>query len=221
MSGMSEYMEVCEAAVRAGGAVVQQWVGRFEVREKGPADLVTEADMASQEAIRELIVDHFPDHFLIGEEDSGVEEEAGEAEFRWIADPLDGTTNYVHRMPHYSVSLALEHRGRVLVGAVYDPTRDECFTAAAGQGAFLNGERIQSSRVSDLAGSLAVVGFPPNARRGSPDLAVFLEILDKCQAIRRTGSAALNLCYLAAGWFDVYWSYSTKIWDVAAGAWIA
>ena len=215
---MSDYMEVCEVAVRAGATAVQQWIDRFKVREKGPADLVTEADFASQETIRKTIHDHFPDHYLLGEEDPQDAQLGAQAEFRWIADPLDGTTNYVHRVPHYSVSLALEHRGELLVGAVYDPTHDECFTAAAGQSAFLNGQRIRTSAVSDLSSALAVVGFPPKAKRSSPDVAVFLEALERCQAIRRTGSAALNLCYLAAGRFDVYWSYSTKIWDVAAGA---
>jgi myo-inositol-1(or 4)-monophosphatase len=130
---------------------------------------------------------------------------------------LDGTTNFVHQVPHYSVSLALERHGELLVAAVYEPTRNECFTAIAGKGAFLDGRPIRTSKVSELSESLAAVGFPPRTPRDCPDLLVFLEALDKCQAIRRTGSTALNLCYVAAGRFDVYWSFSAKIWDVAAG----
>ena len=139
------------------------------------------------------------------------------AEYRWIVDPLDGTTNFVHGVPHYCVSLALERNGELLVGAVYDPLLEECFTAAAGQGAWLNGRPIHTSQVSLLSEALAAVGFPPKVTRDSPDLLLFLEMVCRCQAIRRTGSSALNLCYLAAGRFDLYWSYSTNIWDVAAG----
>ena len=214
---MSDYITVCEEAVRAGGATVLDWIGRVKVREKAPADLVTEADFASQETIRRTVLDAFPDHSLLGEEDEGAPDRAGRTRFRWIADPLDGTTNFVHRLPHYSVSLALEDNGQLLVGAVFDPNRDECFTAAAGEGAFLNGRPIHTSKVSQLSDALAAVGFPPKTRPDSPDLRVFIEALRACQAIRRTGSSALNLCYLGAGRLDAYWAFSTKIWDVAAG----
>jgi len=213
---MSDYIRVCEEAVRAGGAVVQQWVGRCEGREKGPADLVTEADLAAQEAIRDIVLGAFPGHRFVGEEDISSDANRSSA-FRWIADPLDGTTNYVHRVPHYSVSLALEHEAELLAGAVFNPVDGECFTAAKGAGAWLGGRPIRTSEVEDLSGALAVVGFPPKAPPESPDVQVFLAALQQCQAIRRTGSAALNLCYLAAGRFDVYWSFSTKVWDVAAG----
>ena len=142
---MSDYIIACEKAVRAGGAVVQDWIDRFEVREKGPADLVTQADLASQETIRRTILELFPDHRLVAEEDERIVDPPARTEYRWIADPLDGTTNYVHRVPHYCVSLALERGGELLVGAVYDPNRDECFTAAAGEGAFLNGQPIRTS----------------------------------------------------------------------------
>jgi len=215
---MSDYTTICEKAVRSGGATVLDWIGRIEAREKGPADLVTEADFASQEVVRKIIADVFPDHSLLGEEeDQGAPFSETETEYRWILDPLDGTTNFVHRVPHFSVSLALERHGELLVGAVYDPTRDECFSAAAGQGAYLNGQPIRTSQVFEMSEALAAVGFPAGKCRNSPDLAVFLEAVDVCQAIRRTGSSALNLCYVAAGRFDVYWGFSTKIWDVAAG----
>ncbi|MHC4178089.1 MAG: inositol monophosphatase family protein [Planctomycetota bacterium] len=215
---MSEYATICEKAARAGGAAVRDWIGRVDVREKGPADLVTQADFASQEAIRKTLYDAFPEHGLLAEEqDRNAAMPRHRTEYRWIADPLDGTTNFVHRVPYYSVSLALEHNGELLVATVYDPIRDECFTAAAGEGAHLDGRPIRTSNVCELPEALAAVGFPPRTPRDCPDLLVFLEALDKCQAIRRTGSTALNLCYLAAGRFDLFWSFSAKIWDVAAG----
>ncbi len=215
---MSDYVTICERAARAGGAVLLDWIGRIEVREKGPGDLVTEADLASQEVIRRTVLDAFPDHSLLAEEDEGIETSPARTEYRWIADPLDGTTNYVHRVPHYCVSLALERNGELLVGVVYDPVAEECFTAAAGAGALLNGRPIRTSEVTELSGALAAVGFSCAAGPDSPDLVAFLKAIPHCQAIRRTGSSALNLCYLAAGRFDLYWSFSTKIWDVAAGA---
>ena len=219
MSAMSNYAKVCEQAVRDAGAVVQGWVGRTEVRKKGPTDLVTQADFDSQETIRQIVLGAFPNHSFLGEEDEeGVGcKQARDTEYRWIADPLDGTTNYVHHVPHYCVSLALERRGELLVAAVYDPNREECFTAASGEGALLNGRPMQTSNVAELSDALAAVGFPHDMQLDSPDLLVFLEAARHCQAIRRTGSTALNLCYLAAGRFDLYWSYSAKIWDVAAG----
>ena len=217
MSILDDYLRVCEEAVRTGGRIVQQWVGRFDVRQKGPADLVTQADLASQEAVRKMVLGAFPEHGLLGEEALPDEDAAERAEYRWIVDPLDGTTNFVHGVPHYCVSLALERNGELLVGAVYDPTREECFTAAAGQGARLNGEPIHTSGVASMSEALAVVGFPYRVGRDSPDVLVFLEMMGRCHGIRRTGSTALNLCYLAAGRFDVYWSYSANIWDVAAG----
>ncbi|NQU24546.1 MAG: inositol monophosphatase [Candidatus Nealsonbacteria bacterium] len=214
---MLEYATTCEKAVRAGGAVVLDWIDRFEVSEKGPADLVTQADLASQDAVSCIILQTFPDHFILGEEDQASEPATSRSEFRWIVDPLDGTTNYVHRVPHFSVSLALERNGELLVGAVYDPIREECFTAIAGGGAMLNGRPIHTSEVSELPNALAAVGFPPRVATDAPDVLVFLEALSGCQAIRRTGSAALNLSYIAAGRFDLYWSFSTKVWDAAAG----
>jgi myo-inositol-1(or 4)-monophosphatase len=217
MPTIDDYLRVCEEAVRTGGRVVQDWIGRTDVRKKGPADLVTQADFASQEAVRQTVLGAFPEHCLLGEESVPGQSAPDRAEYRWIVDPLDGTTNFVHGVPHYCVSLALERNGELLVGAVFDPTRDECFTAAASQGARLNGQPIRVSEVAQLSEALAAVGFPYDLKPDSPDLLLFLDMLHRCQAIRRTGSSALNLCYLAAGRFDLYWSYSTKVWDVAAG----
>ena len=214
----STYLEVCETAVRAAGKVVLDWVDRFEPRAKrAPNDLVTQADLASQETITGILLNAFPDHVIVGEEGQAGHDTASGEGFRWIIDPVDGTTNFVHRVPHYAVSLALEHQGNVLVGAVFDPNANECFMAARGRGATLNGQPTTVSQVATLTDSLAAVGFPYDVTRESPDLRVFLEAAVKCQAVRRTGSAALNLAYLAAGRFDLYWSFSTHVWDMAAG----
>jgi myo-inositol-1(or 4)-monophosphatase len=223
MSAIHDYLRVCEKSARAGGAVLLEKIGRVQAREKSPSDLVTEADFASQEAVREAILAEFPDHRVLGEERdpavAGNEREpvANAAEHRWLVDPLDGTTNYVHQVPHFCVSVALERRGELLVGVVFDPVADECFSAVSGRGAVLNGKPIRTSGVTAMSQALAAVGFPTRVNAESPDLRLFLAAVEDCQALRRTGSAALNLCYVAAGRFDAFWSYSTKIWDIAAG----
>ena len=213
----NDYLGICEQAVRAGGQVLRQWAGQTNVRQKAPKELVTEADLASQETIRRIVLGAFPDHSFLGEESSPAERQAPRAPYRWIVDPLDGTTNYVHGIPHYCVSLGLERDGELLVGAVFDPILDECFTAVAGQGARLNGKPIHPQSDVEMSDVLAAVGLPTETPEESSDLKLFLAMLTQCQAIRRTGSAALNLCYLAAGRFDIFWSYATHSWDVAAG----
>lgn len=214
-----EFVEICEKSVRAGGRILLDRLGRVTVREKGHADLVTEADLASQEAIRKSILRAFPHHAFLGEEDLGATPNPSVcSEYRWILDPLDGTTNFVHQVPHFSVSLALEHAGELVVGAVYNPVAEESFLAVRGQGAHLNGTPIRTSRVTTLVGALVAVGFPAVVRPESPDLKAFLAMIQRCQSVRRMGSAALNLAYVAAGRFDGCWSCSTKPWDAAAGA---
>jgi len=214
---MPSYLEVCEQAVRLAGAVLVEMLGQVTVHEKGPADLVTEADHASQDTVRRTVLGAFPEHDFLGEEDSPGKHPKPGAEFRWILDPLDGTTNYVHQVPHFCVSLALAHRGEVLCGAIFDPLLKECFTAERGKGAFRNGRRIRTSGVQRLDAALAAVGFPAVVHRDSPDLRLFAEAAVACQAMRRTGSAALNLAYVACGRFDLAWSFTTKVWDIAAG----
>jgi myo-inositol-1(or 4)-monophosphatase len=211
---MQSYARVCEAAARAGAEVLRRMAPRFSVREKGPSDLVTEADLASQEAIRQVLLTAYPDHGFLGEEGG---ETSGRDAARWIVDPLDGTTNYVHRAPHYAVSVALERGGAMLVGAVYDPNFDECFTAEAGRGAFLNGRPLRTSGVADPRLALVAISLPARLTRGSVELAAMTELLLASQSLRRTGSAALNLAYLAAGRYDACWATDTKPWDVAAG----
>jgi myo-inositol-1(or 4)-monophosphatase len=221
MEPLAEYLAVCEKAIRVGGDIILVWADKFEVRKKGPADLVTQADLESQQAISRIIWGAFPRHRIIGEEDAGVSVDVNSSlqgsEYRWIVDPLDGTTNFVHGVPHYAVSLALERNGELLVAGVLDPIQNECFTAAAGQGARLNGRPMRTSSVTALSEALAVVGFPPDVKADSPDLLVFLRAIFHCQAVRRSGSTALNLAYLAAGRYDVFWNFSANIWDVAAG----
>ena len=234
---MSDYLKTCERAARAGGMVLLDWVGRFAAREKAQSDLVTEADIASQEEIRRILLSTYPDHGFLGEEGGAIGPERRQPalpqqvqppalpgvlpenpEFRWLVDPLDGTTNYVHGIPHYCVSIALERRGELVCGAVFDPISQECFTGEAGKGSFLNGQKLSVSSVEHIEHAVAAVSLPPKVQPGSRDLAELARITVACQAIRRTGSAALNLCYLAAGRFDAYWGGNTKPWDIAAGA---
>jgi len=194
------------------------WQGRILPREKSRRDLVTEADLASQQAIRRILLDAFPHHGFLGEEQDRTSSDDGPpVESRWIVDPLDGTTNYVHGLPAFSVSVALEQRGALLVGVIYDPVADECFTARANDGAFLNGRKLSVSRCESLDQALAAASFSANVSRDSDEVQRFLELLGECQAVRRLGSSALNLAYLAAGRIDAYWATSVQIWDVAAG----
>ena len=188
---------------------------RFTVSEKGPSDLVTDADLASQEAIRDVVAQHFPADEFIGEESSVTSSRLHET--CWIVDPLDGTTNYVHRVPHYAVSVALVERGRPNAGCIFDPVARECYTASLGGGAFLNGERLKASSVTDLKEALVAASFSSHVDANSREIDQFVDALLVCQAVRRTGSAALNLCYVASGRFDAFWAMTTKAWDIAAG----
>lgn len=226
---MSEYLRVCERAARAAGAVLLDWQGRINAREKGPADLITEADLAAQATVRDIVLTAFPDHDFLGEEDglpaSGEPIEQicpsnrtnEEPRYRWIVDPLDGTTNYVHGMPCFCVSIGLERDGEPVLGAVLDPVAQELFTATQGDGARLNGRLINASDVDRLDRAMVAASFPPNVPRGALAITHFVEVLHRCQAIRRLGSAALSLAYVAAGRLDAYWATTVNAWDVAAG----
>jgi len=211
---MQDFLTTCERAARAGGRVLLDWRDRFQSREKGPRDLVTEADLASQRTIQEIVLGTFPEHAFLGEEGAGVE---AVGQPRWIVDPLDGTMNYVHQLPGYAVSVALEHEGRLLAAAVYDPLLDEMYTAAAGEGARLNDRPIQVSHCTGLPQALVAASFSTDVQIGSVEMRRFEQVLVRAQSLRRLGSAALNLCYLSAGRLDAYWATSVKIWDVAAG----
>lgn len=216
-NAMSCYTKICEEAARAGGRELLKMLGSFNVREKGPADLVTNADLASQKAIFSVISAACPDHELLGEESEDTTFTPKTSGPTWIVDPLDGTTNYVHNLENYCVSVALHEAGELQVGVVYDPVRDHCYRATRGQGAYLNDIPIQSSQVTSISDSLISASFSPRVARDSPEIERFLRVLTAAQAVRRLGSAALNLCYVASGRLDAYWASNLKAWDVAAG----
>ena len=209
-------LEVALAAAEAGGNALLEWTGRFSVSEKGPSDLVTQADLASQEAIRRIILERFPHHHFLGEEGEAIE--LAGLEDVWIVDPLDGTTNYVHRIPHYAVSIAYAHRGEVEAAVIYDPISKEIYSAMRGRGAFHNHQPARVSPVERVADALVAASFAAQVRSGSLEVSQFNAVVLRAQGVRRTGSAALNMAYVASGRFDAFWALSTKIWDVAAGA---
>jgi myo-inositol-1(or 4)-monophosphatase len=213
---MRDIIHDCEQAARLAGQILVEMQGKILAREKAPADLVTEADMKSQRAIFEFLHVRYPDFGFVGEEQLETNS-AGSSEFSWIVDPLDGTTNYVHGLDNFCISIALRRHEQIVAGIVFDPIKAELFRASAGDGAMLNGDRLKSSSVTRIDQALIAASFPARVRRDSPDIARFVNVLCECQALRRMGSAALNLCYVAVGKLDGYWATSTKIWDVAAG----
>ena len=213
---LEHYSEVAEQAARRGGEILLGKAETFSVRERGPSDLVTSADLASQQAIRQTILAEFPEHTFLGEE--GPEEPDPEAQYRWIVDPLDGTTNYVHRLEFFCVSIALELRGELVVGVIYDPNADRCFKATRGGGAVLNGQAIRVSQVSELRQALLVTGFPPAMHKRPDLLRLFADYSALCHSVRRLGSAALDLAYVAWGRLDGFYSTNLHSWDAAAGA---
>ena len=214
---MNELLKTCEAAARAGARELLAWRGRFKTREKAPADLVTDADVASQAAIRSVIATRYPDHLFMGEESTSKLGALEADEHVWLVDPLDGTTNYVHGYPCYAVSVAVARANELLAGVIYDPLRDECFAAELGRGAWCNGSAIHTSDVAVVGTALLAVSLPARVKGDSPDLADFVRVVQVCQAIRRSGSAALNLAYVAGGRLDGFWATHIHPWDVAAG----
>ena len=222
---MEEFLEIAKKAAKQAGSVLMDHMGKVEVREKNPRDLVTAADIASQELIEKLITTHFPDHEFLGEESGGdsgaTSSHSGggslKGEYTWIVDPLDGTTNFVHQLRSFSVSIALIHNGKPIVGVVHDPWCDECFHAIEGQGAFLNEKQIGVSKCKRLHDAMVVTGFSTSVTKNSIEASRFVEMLGKAQTIRRLGSAALNLCFLACGRVDAYWATNLNAWDIAAG----
>ncbi len=207
----------CEAAWRAA-AVLDEWRPRFQTREKGRFDLVTDADLASQRVIRAFLKERFPDHDFLGEEEGAGQTHPGPgAPPTWIVDPIDGTTNYVHDFPLYCISIGLQVAEELVVGVVLDPVRKELFRAARGQGAWLNERRLQVSRIADLGEALVATGFPANPVEQELSLNWWRTFSSRVQSLRRTGSTALNLAYLAAGRFDAYYAFDNHVWDVAGG----
>jgi myo-inositol-1(or 4)-monophosphatase len=208
-----------EIVLEAGEIQRSRRVSGFRVDKKGAIDLVTEVDLECERMCRAVIAKRFPDHAVLAEELSSGPAEAASASHRWVFDPLDGTTNYAHGLPIFCSSLALEVDGRVEVGAIYDPTREELFTAERGCGAFLNDAPLRVSTPATLLDALLVTGFSYDVHdRGGDLLDLFGAFLGRAQAVRRLGSAALDLCYVAAGRFEAFWEQHLKPWDVTAGA---
>jgi myo-inositol-1(or 4)-monophosphatase len=206
-----------QAADAAGEIIRTSWHQPRSIDYKGPIDLVTSTDRAAEHAIVTVLQREFPAHSILAEEETEITGAA--SEHRWIIDPLDGTTNFAHRYPQISISIALECSGEIILGLVYDPLRRECFRAVKAQGATLNGDPIRISAVNELDKALLATGFPYD-RRDHADfyLSFFKAFLTCCQGIRRDGSAALDLCYVAAGRLDGFWELKLKPWDIAAGA---
>lgn len=204
-------------AAHAGGQTLLAWRDKFTTREKGPADLVTDADLASQKAVREVLLSARPEDCFVGEE-SGADS-TGERDGRlcWIVDPLDGTTNYVHGFPMFATSIGAVFNGELIAGAIFDPISGEMFSAARGGGAWLGDQPLKVSDAKALGDALVAVSLPPQVDAKSPDLVGFVEVVQECRAMRRTGSAALNLAYVAAGRLDAHWAHVIHPWDAAAG----
>lgn len=205
---------MAEIAREAGALLMGYFHRRVKVEYKGDVDLVTEADRASEALITKRIRERWPAHNIMGEE--GTRTEQG-SEYRWYVDPLDGTTNFAHGYPVFCVSLGLEHKDERVAAVIFDPTRDEMFTAEKGGGAFLNGQPIRVSTVGNLAECLVATGFPSHKRHKNPNIFFYHQITLKTHGVRRAGSAALDLCDVACGRFDGFWEFNLNPWDTAAG----
>ncbi|MBU0712681.1 inositol monophosphatase [bacterium] len=204
-------------AAQSAGQFIMENVGKaIEINYKGRANAVTEIDRRSEEIIVSQIHDAFPNHRIIAEECGEVQTNS---EFRWIIDPLDGTTNFIHGYPCFSVSIAVEYQNEIIIGVVYNPVLDELFTAIQNRGAFLNRKPIHVSKISTLADSLTATGFPYETDTiFESNMEIFRAVYRKCQGVRRAGSAALDVCYVAAGRFDGFWEFGLNPWDISAGA---
>jgi myo-inositol-1(or 4)-monophosphatase len=205
-----------EAALKAGKILRENIGGTRQIIYKGDINLMTEMDMRSEREIVETLREAFPNHGIVAEEETNIRNDSG---FTWIIDPLDGTTNYAHGYPCFSVSIALEQEGVIVAGIVYDPMREELFSAQKGQGAFMNGKKISVSGIDSLMNSLLATGFPYDRKVSEKDnMNYFHDLLMASQEVRRDGSAALDLCCVASGRFDGFWELKLKPWDVAAGS---
>ena len=206
-------------AREAGALLMHHFHQHLKIEYKGDADLVTAADRASEVLIRERIRQRWPTHDVLGEE-QGLTDQG--SEYRWYVDPLDGTTNFAHGYPVFCVSIALEHqgverKGKRVAGVIYDPTRDELFSAEPGRGAQLNGETIHVSKTAVLKESLLGTGFPSHKRHKNPNIYFYHQITLHSHGVRRAGSAALDLCNVACGRYDGFWEFNLNPWDTAAG----
>jgi myo-inositol-1(or 4)-monophosphatase len=207
-----------QTAQEAGRVLAEKFGRALQITNKGDIDLVTEADIAAERLIVERIRSYHPRHQILTEEAGDILIEGGaDSAYKWIIDPLDGTTNYAHGYPVFCVSVALEHEGRIVVGVVYDPTRDELFAAERGEGATLNGRRIRVSDTNELGRALLCTGFPYDVRERGDFARHFHNFIMQSQSLRRDGSAALDLAYVACGRFEGFFEEGLRPWDVAAG----
>jgi myo-inositol-1(or 4)-monophosphatase len=213
---MSAYLPELEQIAREAGALLMGYfIRRVTIEYKGDVDLVTEADRASEKLIVERLQARWPEHGIVGEE--GTRSEA-DAEYLWYVDPLDGTTNFAHGYPVFCISIALTRRdGQLETGVLYDPTRDEMFSAERGAGATLNGKKLQVSKMTSLAESMLGTGFPSHKRHKNPNIHFYHQLTLRSHGVRRAGSAALDLANVASGRYDGFWEFNLNPWDTAAG----
>jgi len=212
-------MNTAIEAAREAGEILRQFAAKgFEISNKGRINLVTEADLASEQFIKDLISSRFPDHRILAEE-SGISPHHDEsAEYLWIIDPLDGTTNFSHGFPCYAVSIGVEHKGSPVIGVIYDPSRDELFAAERGAGSTVNGAPIRVSEIDHLERALLVSGFPYDVRENMESyLPAWKRFLECSQGVRRFGAAAIDMAYVACGRLDGFWEKGLNPWDTAAG----
>jgi myo-inositol-1(or 4)-monophosphatase len=219
---MHPMLGIAVRAARRAGAIINRAARDVEVlsvTRKRHNDFVTEVDKAAEQAIIEILRRAYPDHAILAEESGANAGAAGESEYTWIIDPLDGTTNFIHGFPQYAVSIGLRHKGVLAHGVVYDPTKNELFTATRGRGAFLNERRIRVSKRVQLGDALVGTGFPFRDFEGLDEyLAMFRELTARTAGLRRAGAAALDIAYVAAGRLDGFWEMGLSPWDMAAGA---
>ena len=219
-----QFADAASEIARDAGALLREFYDRGVATEyKGDVDLVTEADRSSEKLIRERLARAFPDHGVYGEEGT---REGLDREFRWYVDPLDGTTNFAHGFPAFCVVLGCEHRppglapdadGELISGVIYDPLRNDLFQAEKGRGAWMNGRKISVSKISSMQESLTATGFPSKKRHQSPNVHFYQEVTLRSHGVRRAGSAALDLAYVACGRLDGFWEFHLNPWDTSAG----
>jgi myo-inositol-1(or 4)-monophosphatase len=218
MAGSANLNVMLKTARKAGKGLLKDFgeVEQLQVSAKGPGDFVSRADRQAEKVIREALLEARPSYGFLGEEDGAIEGE--DPTRRWIVDPLDGTTNFLHGLPHWAVSIALEHKGAIVAGVVYDPVKDEMFFAEKGLGAFMNESRLRVSARTRMIESIFATGVPFGGRRDLPaTLQDLARLMPECAGVRRFGSAALDLAYVAAGRYEGFWERGLKPWDMAAG----
>jgi myo-inositol-1(or 4)-monophosphatase len=213
---VKEYLDAAIEIAREAGAILREGFDRpKQISYKGDVDLVTESDRRSEELVVARLRERFPEHGIVAEEGGGSA--AAVAKYCWHVDPLDGTTNFAHGYPCFAVSIGLAEEGRPIAGAVFNPVHDELFSAARGEGAYLNGDWISVSRVEKLATSLVATGFPTHQRKNSANINYYWQFTLRSHGVRRDGAAALDLCSVACGRFDAFWEFGLKSWDTTAG----